>query len=82
MIPVAVDHVRERLAAVRTGGVDRYFVEALPQKPLHEGRRDRVLCSSSIQALTRRENQVVFRLLRCHWKRPRHLHPTGSHEEE
>ena len=53
MIQVAVDHDLDRLAAVRTAGVDRNVDEALPQKPLHEGRRDRVLCSSSIQALTR-----------------------------
>ena len=79
---LAIDNELHRFATVGTGGFDLHDERALPQMPLHEGRRYRVFRSGGVESLASAEDQMVSGLLCRHRKSPGHLLPLWASEKE
>jgi len=58
-----IDNELHRFTAMGASGSDLDFEGGLPQLPLHEGRRNRVFSSSSIQAFAGAEDEVLRGLI-------------------
>ena len=70
MIEFAVDDELHRFTALGAGGSDLYFEGALPQLPLHEGRRNRVFRSGGVESLAAAKLYLVRRPVDGHWVSP------------
>lgn len=82
VIQLAIDNELHRFTAEGAGGSDLDFEGALPQLPLHEGRRNRVFSSSSVQAFAGAEDEVLRGLIDGCRKGPRDLRTIPAREEE
>ena len=82
VVELTVDDQHHRFAAVGAGGSDYDLEESLLQVPLHEGRRYRVLSSSSIEAFSGAEDEMVRRLIDGDRKSPRDFRTVSASEEE
>jgi hypothetical protein len=81
-VQVIVDNEFHWVAAVSTGRIDLYHEGAVPQLPLHEGRRYRVFRSGRVQSFSRAENQMVSGIFNRDRKSPGHFFCTSANEEE
>ena len=82
VVELTVDDQNHRFAAVGAGGSDFDLEETLPQVPLHEGRRYRVLSSSGVETFSGAEDEMVRRLIDGDREGPRDLRTVSANEEE
>jgi hypothetical protein len=82
VVQLTVNDQFDRFTTVGTGALDLHLEGALPQMPLHEGRRYRVLRSGGVESLACAEDQMVSSFVRGHRKRPGHLRTVAANEEE
>ena len=82
IVQLAVDNDLHGSAAAGTGRVDLYHEVALPQLPLHEGRRYRVFRSGRVYSLSRAKDQMVSGIFSRHRKGPGDVSARANEEEQ